>query len=195
MTTLANIEAFLDIDIGDRKLRDGRHKKDRNQYYYYENQYYIVKLTKDMWTVLEDCRKTRRLLRENTWCHAHGYASTSVDKQMKCWHQLFLNYDEGLIADHINKQRFDNRNDNLRIVTPNENSRNKSVRYNNTSGKQGVYRERYQGRDYWRVQIRDTNHKTITRRFSFVKLGEDEAKRQAIEKRKELEVLYGYMGD
>ena len=67
MTTLANIEAFLNIQIGARKLRDGKHKKNKNQFYWYEELYYIVKLTKDMWVVLEDCRKTRQLLRDYSW--------------------------------------------------------------------------------------------------------------------------------
>ena len=58
MTSLLNIEAFLNIQIGARKLRDGKRKKNKNQFYWYEELYYIVKLAKDMWVIMEDCRKT-----------------------------------------------------------------------------------------------------------------------------------------
>ena len=61
MTTLANIEALLNIQIGQRQLRDGKRKKVKNQYYWYEDQYYIIKLSKNMWMVAEDCRKTTQL--------------------------------------------------------------------------------------------------------------------------------------
>jgi hypothetical protein len=195
MTTLANIEAFLDIDIGERKLRDGRRQKDKNQYYYYENQYYIVKLTKDMWTILEDCRKTRQLLRVNCWHHSDGYAVAKVGYVHRRWHQQFLNYDEDLVADHINNKRYDNRNDNLRVVTTQMNSRNKSTRTDNTSGKQGVERITKQGLDFWKARITGNNKKRIERLFSVNKYGENEAKCLAIEKRKELEIELGYIGD
>ena len=189
MTSLLNIEAFLNIQIGARKLRDGKRKKNKNQFYWYEELYYIVKLTKDMWVIMEDCRKTRQLLRDYTWYFgAGGYACTRTYQIIKRWHQLFLNYDDDLVADHINNIRYDNRNNNLRIVTPLENTRNKSKYCNNTSGKQGVSQFTVTGNDYWKLEIRDKNHKRITKCFSIAKLGDDEAKRQAIEKRKELEI-------
>jgi hypothetical protein len=50
------------------------------------------------------------------------------------------------------------------------------------------------GHDYWRVSIRN-NNKNIQKCFSIAKLGDDEAKRQAIEHRKNLEIKYGYIGD
>ena len=197
MTSLLNIEAFLNIQIGARKLRDGKRKKNKNQFYWYEELYYIVKLTKDMWVIMEDCRKTRQLLRDHTWHFgsSDGYARTKTLCTIQCWHKSYLNYEEGLVADHINKKRFDNRNENLRVVTLSINSRNKSKQCNNTSGHQGVVRN-VKGRcEYWRVVIYDNNHKRITKCFSIAKLGEDEAKRQALEKRKELEIEYGYIGD
>jgi hypothetical protein len=196
MTTLLNIEAFLNIQIGERKLRDGKRKKQKNQYYWYEDQYYIVKLSQDMWMIAEDCRKTRQLLRDHTWYLSNGgYACTRVDNSIKLWHQLFLNYCDGLVADHMNNQKYDNRNDNLRVVTYAINARNKLKRSTNTSGKQGVDRCLMNKNYYWSVQIQDNNKKCIRKYFSITKLGEDEAKRQAIEKRKELELQYGYIGD
>ena len=196
MTSLLNIEAFLNIQIGARKLRDGKRKKNKNQFYWYEELYYIGKLTKDMWVIMEDCRKTRQLLRDYTWHYGtDGYARTYVDEGTHYWHKFFLKYDDDLVADHINNKKYDNRNDNLRVVTQSENTRNKSKRCDNASGKQGVDQCVNKGCHYWRVQIRDNNRKSICKYFSIAKLGINEAKRQAIEKRKELEIQYGYIGD
>ena len=62
-------------------------------------------LTKDMYMIAEDCNKTRKLLRLYTWCVCNGYAKTGTGT----WHKLLLNYDDGLLADHINNKTFDNR--------------------------------------------------------------------------------------
>jgi hypothetical protein len=198
MTTLNNIQSFLNLEIGDKKLKDGKKKINKNQYYYYEQAYYIIKLSNDKWMIAEDCQKTRKLLKKYCWhtCSS-GYAQTNVDKSMKYWHKLYFNYEDGLMADHINNKRFDNRLDNIRIVTASENSRNKTISSNNTSGKQGIcqYTNKKTGLHYWIVEIRDNNHKRISKCFSVRKLGNEEAKRQAIECRKHLEIQYGYIGD
>jgi hypothetical protein len=198
MTTLNNIEAFLNIEIGDKKLRDGKKYNNKNQYYYYEQAYYIIKLTNDKWMIAEDCNKTRKLLKKYCWrIHPHGYARTNVDKSTKFWHQLFFKYENGLVADHLNHKKFDNRIDNIRIVTSSENNKNTTINSNNTSGKQGVrhYIDKKNGYHYWRVAITDNNSKRIYKQFSIKNLGTDEAKRQAIEYRKQLEIIYGYIGD
>ena len=199
MSTLNNIEAFLNLEIGDKKLKDGKKYKNKNQYYYYEQSYYIIKLTKDKWMIAEDCNKTRKLLKKYCWrTGSDCYARTDVDKATtKLWHQLFYNYEDLLVADHINNKRFDNRLDNIRIVTITVNARNKTIRSNNTSGKQGIYHfiNKITTLHYWTVFIIDNNSKKIHKYFSIKKLGNAEAKRQAIEHRKKLEIQYGYIGD
>jgi len=198
MTTLNNIEAFLNLEIGDKKLKDGKKYNNKNQYYYYEQFYYIIKLTNDKWMIAEDCHKTRKLLKMHCWCIGTDcYACTSVDKSTKFWHQLFFKYEGGLVADHINNKTFDNRIDNIRIVLAIENNRNRTINSNNTSGKQGVYHfiNKRKGLHYWKAEIRDNNHKRISKCFSVKKLGDEEAKRQAIECRKSLEIQFGYIGD
>jgi hypothetical protein len=199
MTTLNNIEAILNLEIGDKILKDGKKYNNKNQYYYYEQAYYIIKLTKDNWMIAEDCQKTRKLLKKHCWSTStYGYVCTRVDKSTtKLWHQLLFKYEDGLMADHINNKRFDNRMDNIRIVTASENSRNRTINSNNTSGKQGVlyFIDKRNGLHYWRVKITDNNGKNIQKQFSIKKLGNEEAKRQAIEYRKQLEIQYGYIGD
>jgi hypothetical protein len=198
MTTLNNIQAFLNIEIGDKKLKDGKKSKNKNQYYYYEQSCYIVKLTQDKWMIAEDCQKTRILLRKHCWhIHKQGYAQAKVNKTSKTWHQIFFNYEDGLVADHINNKPFDNRIDNIRIVTYSENNKNRTKMSNNTSGKQGVsrYTDRKYDLYYWKAEIKDNDRKTISKVFSIKKLGETEAKRQAIKYRTLLEIQHGYIGD
>lgn len=195
---LNTIESFLDIEIGDKRLCNGKKYKNKNQYYYYRDQYYIVKLTRDKYMIVDDCKKTRRLLRLYCWhFNNEGYAQTHYDGSSKSWHQLYLNYENGLVCDHINNKKYDNRADNLRIVTQRQNNRNLSKRSDNTSGKQGVCRRtRHKGKNhYWIVQIRDNDGKSISKCFSVNKYGDAEAKRLAIEKRLEWEEEFDYIGD
>ena len=197
MASLQQVQAFLNIEIGDKRLHDGKKYKNKNQYYYFDQAYYIIKLTQDKWMIAEDCRKTRVLLRKHCWCASGGYTTTNVDKSAKKWHQLFYIYETGLVADHINNERFDNRIDNIRIVTPSDNNRNRTKRSDNMSGKQGVSREtdKKTGLHYWKVQIANNTGKRISKVFSIKNLGDAEAKRLAIEHRKRLELQFGYIGD
>jgi len=197
MATLNIIESFLNIEIGDKKLKEGKKIPNKNQYYYYEQLCYIVKLTKDKWMIAEDCQKTRILLRNHCWSSDRGYARTKTNRLTKKWHQLFFSYEDGLVSDHINNKRYDNRIDNIRIVTYRDNNRNSTKHKNSSSGKQGVSRFIQNNRNshYWRVMIKDNDNKLIQKVFSIKKLGDAEAKRQAIECRKQLEVQYGYIGD
>lgn len=196
MTDLENIERFLKIDTDNKRLRDGKKNKNKNQYYYYKDRFYIVKLTRNNWMICGDDATTRRLLRRHTWSsHSRGYARTTIGNTCEFWHQHYLSYQKPNVADHINNERYDNRIDNLRIVNQKENMRNRKKQKNNTSGKQGLCRQTIGCRDYWKVQIWDTECKRITKYFSITKLGEETAKQKAIQKRLELERLYNYIGD
>jgi hypothetical protein len=198
MTDLNEIQEFLGIEIADdKRLKKGKKKYNKNRYYYYKDHYYIVELTQDKWMVLDDSVNSRRLLRKHCWYFNNGYAMTTVDGSLKRYHQILLDYEAGMVADHINRNRFDNRLVNLRITTHRQNNRNRSKRTDNTSGKQGVNKtvdKRY-GLSYWTVQIRNNDGKNIQKQFSIKKLGNAEAKRQAIAKRIELEQLYDYDGE
>ena len=140
MASLQKIENHLNIEIGDKKLRNGRKYPNKNRYYRYDS-YYIVSLTQDKFMIIDNDRKNRKLLRKHCWYHSgHQYGQTRVGKSSKIFHQLLLNYENGLVADHINRYRFDNRSENLRIITYQENNRNTTKNKNNTSGVTGVRR-------------------------------------------------------
>ena len=119
-------------------------------------------------------------------CHFHAV------HRLVALHHLPRGSPDRTYVDHIDRNRLNSCIDNLRWVTPRENSRNRSIHSNNTSGKQGVSRETCK---YWKVSIIDDDGKTKQKPFSIKKLGDDEAKRQAITYRRALEQEYGYLGD
>ena len=197
MATLNEIENFLNIETADKRLRSGKKYDDKNRYYYYNELYYIVELTRGKWMICSDNRETRQLLRDCCWFYHHsGYAPTRVGNTQKLYHQLYLNYEEGLVCDHANRNKFDNRSDNFRIVTQKQNTRNRCIPSNNRSNKQGVCRQTKSViYHYWTARIVDNDGNELSKAYNINKLGDDEAKRQAIEQRLAWEVLYDYRGE
>lgn len=92
------------------------------------------------------------------WCYTSpiGYAVTKVrtpEKQVSMlMHRLIMNAPTNLVTDHINHNKLDNRRENLRLCTRQENNRNMPMRSNNTSGYKGVYW--HKARSKWQANIR-----------------------------------------
>lgn len=187
MTTIQNIETLLNIEVSTTyNLRDGKKTKNKNRYYYLRDICYVVELTKGMWMICEDCKKTRVMLQNNCWCCTYdGYTYGDRSK----FHRLFMNCDDNeVFIDHINRKRYDNRHDNLRIATPSENSRNTSKCKNNTSDVTGVYNNKQT--QAWVARINSDNNTRISRSFSEGKY--PDAKQRAIDQRKAWEIEFGY---
>jgi hypothetical protein len=196
MASLAEIENFLNIELTDRRLRPGKKQESKNRFYWFENQYYIVELTQNKWMICSDNRETRQLLRNYCWYYHHsGYATTTSGRASKSYHQLYLNYAEELVTDHINHKRFDDRFDNLRIVTHQQNMRNTTTRKDCTSGKQGIQRRNMRGRECWIARIYDNERKRISKYFSIDEFGDEPAKQMAIQQRMAWEREFGYIGE
>lgn len=117
------------------------------------------------WILLKDC----------CWCEdAYGYAvSRSRGKKMFRLHDCIMKPSEGLIVDHINRNTYDNRRSNLRVVTQRVNVLNSKMKSTNTSGYTGVWRRKDTGR--WSARI-VVNYKEI-------RLGCFDTKQEAIEAR------------
>ena len=59
MADLNEIENHLNIEIGDRKLRNGRKYPRKNKYYRYDD-FYIVSLTQGKWMIVDNDMKNRK---------------------------------------------------------------------------------------------------------------------------------------
>lgn len=71
------------------------------------------------------------------WSITHyGYARRSRDKQLL--HRLIMKAKLGQAIDHIDGDKLNNRVSNLRFCSQAENSRNQTLKRNNTSGYKGV---------------------------------------------------------
>lgn len=83
------------------------------------------------------------------WHRGHsGYALTRIDGAVEktAVHQFLM---PGVLVDHRNRDRLDNRRSNLRPATVAQNSANKSRYSNNTSGYKGVTESESGGKPRW----------------------------------------------
>jgi hypothetical protein len=107
--------------------------------------------------VIVDPEDFERLNAFRWYLHGKKYAARgSYDPETKRTKVVFMHHDilpkmNGLDVDHINRDRFDNRKENLRLVTRTINNRNRTTNLNSTSGHKGVF---WDGkRKKWLVQI------------------------------------------
>ena len=77
-----------------------------------------------------------------------GYARTCIDEKNVLLHKLIY---PDVTVDHIDRNRLNNTDENLRPCTTAENTRNSSLRRNNNSGFTGVYW--YQKNKKWAAEI------------------------------------------
>lgn len=129
---------------------------------------------------LEDYDKIKQFY----WIKEHGYARTTVrihKKHTRIYlHRLIMNPESGMVIDHIDCNSFNNRKNNLRIVTQAENNRNKRLSPKNKSGRTGVFW--LNSSEKWMVNI-SYNNKSIY-------IGLFENKEDAIKARRKAEDYY-----
>lgn len=106
-------------------------------------------------------------LMKNKWCYHGGYAVRGQRKgktnRLIRMHAQIMGTPKGMVTDHINRNRLDNRRENLRIVTQQYNSLNTRMSKNNTSGYRGVHHVGKGSRKrnkLWAAVIK-VNYKTI----------------------------------
>lgn len=86
-------------------------------------------------------QENNSLLNENWYLDKDGYAITRTGKKM---HREIMKPSKNLVVDHINHNKLDNRKINLRIVTKQENARNRKKIT-------GVFQRKDNGK--WQAQI------------------------------------------
>lgn len=80
-------------------------------------------------------------------CSYYYYGRLQVSR----FHRLVMKAKTGQFVDHINKNKRDNRRENLRCCSFKENDRNRGIYSTNTSGVTGVFFDKY--RDRWYASI------------------------------------------
>ena len=78
------------------------------------------------------------LIKQYKWhLRTDGYVSTGNNVYL---HRFLMNPPDNMEIDHINRNKLDNRRENLRICTQQQNLQNKGIPTDNTSGYTGVYK-------------------------------------------------------
>lgn len=108
-----------------------------------------IPLTKGMSAIVDD--EDYEYLSMNSWCYAKGYAVRGTRSRKEGWcrqvhmHRVINNTPEGMFTDHINRNKLDNRKENLRTVDRRENA------LNNGKTTRGVYKVK--NRNGWMAQL------------------------------------------
>lgn len=111
----------------------------------------------------------------------HGYLHGRIEGRLARFHRHLLGFPNGTV-DHINRDKLDNRKSNLRIGTQRDNSRNRSIAVDNTSGVTGVWKDKNAITNKWVAEIM-VNRKKIS-------LGRYETLEEAAKIRRKAEEKY-----
>jgi len=112
------------------KYGEARNLKEAgNEYIEFEDYYKMVVFDKrrkqlefDIFISKEDYNKCKT----KRWFFGGQYVKEATSKHCLYLHRFIFDYiPENLVVDHVNRNKLDNRRDNLRIVTRSENNKNK----------------------------------------------------------------------
>lgn len=99
--------------------------------------YRRIKLTQGKYALID--HEDFELVSRFKWYFSSlGYVSRSGCKKHFTLHQLIMKTKKGEYVDHVNRNKLDNRKENLRIVTNQQNSFNRIKSKNNKTGYKGV---------------------------------------------------------
>ena len=187
---LQQISQLLNIDFSEMKLQSGFKTLSKNQYYITPENF-VVKLSNgDNWMIVCNHQQVINLLQQHIWhFHNQGYAGTNIGGSIKLFHQMYIRYGQGLVIDHINHLKTDNRFDNLKVCTYKQNSRNLKKRAETLTT--GVCVQMCGSINYVVSFIND-NQKQIKKYYNVDKLGMEQSMRLAIDQRKAWEREYHY---
>jgi len=134
-------------NYGEIRNLNGRRKK--NKYIIKGNTIEFI-TTNDEMAYID--KKHKYLLDCFYWgLNSQGYLQTRAGNKLVRMHHALLGQPINLVIDHINRNKKDNREENLRICTQLNNSRNFTLHKNNSSGIRGVSKVKSTGK--WRARI------------------------------------------
>lgn len=118
-------------------------------------------------------------IHNNSWYLSNnGYVQTRINNKIVGIHRLIMNADDSMCVDHIDHDKLNNRRENLRVCTIQENNFNQANRKNSISGRIGVVPHG----DKWLAQIGYNN--------AHIRLGVFDNKEDAIKARRDAEKKY-----
>ena len=118
-------------------------------------------------------RKMNRALGTVAGSRHKRYLRVCIDQKLHMAHRIVWLWHYGFMPtqiDHINGDRFDNRIENLREATQNENQYNTCKPRNNTSGVKNVSWDRV--KEKWRVELNKDNKRVFCKMFDDLELAE-----------------------
>lgn len=150
-------------NVGTKALRSGKSKScgclrsemltnKRNKNIYKFNENTIIGITSNGDEFIFDFEYYDIVKKHYWYTDNNGYISTkSGTKKLLQLHKLITNTNGDKIIDHINRDKKDNRKENLRVCTARENCINRGMLKNNTSGTMGVCFDK--SRNKWTATI------------------------------------------
>jgi hypothetical protein len=112
-----------------------------------------IKLTQGKVAIVDDC--DYEYLSQWKWRFNDGYAERYIKANGKLkhsrMHRYILDAPVGMEVDHKNRNRLDNRRENLRACTRSQNEANRNIFPNNISGKKGVSWDKVNNK--WRAVV------------------------------------------
>ena len=107
-----------------------------------------IVLTKGQVTYVDD--EDYEMLKQKTWCVSDGYA---YNAQLGRMHRFLLSAPKGVMVDHRNGDKLDNRKENLRLCSNSQNQANRQV-FRGVSPFKGVcWQQRPNGTGAWKAQL------------------------------------------
>lgn len=116
-------------------------------------------LTKSHIAIVDECDFLRLWMLASWSFQNTGYAGARINNRLVLMHQLIAEWSMGvseLFVEHENRNKLDNRRDNLRYADQSDNLMNASVRMDNSSGFRGVYWHAKAGKWMAQMQYRGT---------------------------------------
>jgi DNA-directed RNA polymerase subunit N (RpoN/RPB10) len=134
-------------------------------------------------------RKIKKGMKAGTIKNDTGYVIICVKRTLYRAHRLIWTMfngeiPEGKLLDHIDRNRSNNRIENLRLVTISENARNSKRYVTNTTGVRGVYYDK--GMKKYCARIYKAPYEVVI-------LGYSESLEEAARMRREAELVNGYL--